>query len=185
MSSEYTETEKIELEKLKQELALRGVDYVLVPLKGEEASDEFKHMKFTGEHKGEEVLFDALIYTLRLQHASELYEIAEHRAAQRFPDFRRIRFEEDENGNLACLDELEEEIGLFIAEQIMELESRGDVLVREHVYVDECFECGVGLEVGLNRERITEAVIQDFVDDFKSGKLMLDSSSYSFGTEDI
>src|SRR5687767_5927088 len=67
-------------------------------------SDESLHFYFVGkDDEGQEVVFDAVMYTLRLQHESEMFEIAEHRAANHFPDYRKITYEEDENGNLSAL----------------------------------------------------------------------------------
>ncbi len=99
----------------------------------DETSDEYAHFYFVGKFEGRDVVYDAVIYTLRLQHESEMYEIAEHRAAKHFPEYKKISYEEDENGNLETLDPLEEEIGLFMAEVIMELEEEGTVKVKEHV----------------------------------------------------
>src|SRR6187549_3813447 len=81
----------------------------------DENSEEYHHFYFVGKHEGKEVVYDAVLYTLRLQHESELYEIAEHRAAKHFPEFKKITYDEDENGNLENLDPLEEEIGLYMA----------------------------------------------------------------------
>src|SRR6478672_1542137 len=88
----------------------------------DENSDEYVHFYFIGLYEGKEVVYDAVMYTLRLQHESEMFEIAEHRAAKHFPEYKKIAYEEDENGNLETLDPLQEEIGLFMAEVIMELE---------------------------------------------------------------
>ena len=95
----------------------------------DEQTDEYAHFYFVGYFEGKEVIYDTVIYTLRLQHESELFEIAEHRAANHFPDYKKINYDEDENGNLENLDPLEEEIGLFMAEVIMELEEEEAVKV--------------------------------------------------------
>ena len=104
-------------------------------LNPEENSDEYVNFNFIGMYEGKEVVYDAVMYTLRLHHNSELYEMAEHSAAKRFPEFKQIKYEEDENGDLKLLDDNEEEIGLFMAETIMELEEEGEVKVQEHVDV--------------------------------------------------
>ena len=54
----------------------------------EDNSNEYVNFFFVGKYENKEVLFDAAIYTLRLSHNSELYEIAEHEAAKRFPEFK-------------------------------------------------------------------------------------------------
>jgi hypothetical protein len=152
---------------------------------GDENTEEYAHFYFIGFYEGKEVVYDAVIYTLRLQHESELFEIAEHKAAQHFPEYKKITYEEDENGNLATLDPLEEEIGLYMAEVIMELEEEEAVKVREHVDMDPHTDFGVALDVGLHLERITEKEIAGFIKDFNEDALKLDETMYSFQTQDV
>src|SRR5690554_7361969 len=93
-------------------------------------------------HEGREVIYDAALYTLRLHHSSEVYELAEHRAAKKFPNFKGIHYEEDENGNLKPLSADEEEIGLYITEMIMELEDRKSTrLNSSHVRISYAVFC--------------------------------------------
>jgi hypothetical protein len=150
----------------------------------DESNEEYAHFYFIGKYEGKDVIYDAVIYTLRLHHESELYEIAEHRAAQHFPEYRKITYEEDENGNLSALDPLEEEIGLYMAEVIMELEEEETVKVKEHVDMDPKAEFGISLDVGLHREKITSQVIERFIKDFNEDTLKLDETLYSFQTQD-
>lgn len=151
----------------------------------DENNDEYTHFHFIGLYEGREVIYDTVMYTLRLQHESELFEIAEHRAAKHFPEYRKITYEEDENGNLAPLDPLEEEIGLYIAEVIMELEEEEAVKVKEHVDLDVTTDFGVALDVGLQREKLTSAEIEKFIRDFNEDSLQLDENLYSFQTQDL
>lgn len=146
-------------------------------------SEEYFHFHFIGKHNGKDVIYDAVMYTLRLQHESEMFEIAEHRAAKHFPNYRKITYEEDENGNLSALDDEEEEIGLFMAEVIMELEEEETVKVKEHVDLDTHVDFGVALDIGLHIERITPEVIQKFIHDFTNDTLILDTTLYSFQTK--
>lgn len=151
----------------------------------EESGDEYAHFYFIGMFEGREVIYDTVMYTLRLQHESELFEIAEHRAARHFPEYKKITYEEDENGNLAALDPLEEEIGLFIAEVIMELEEEEAVKVKEHVDLDVNTDFGVSLDVGLHLEKITEREIAQFITSFNEDNIRLDETLYSFQTQDV
>lgn len=146
----------------------------------DEHTDEYVHFYFIGKHNDAEVIFDCILYTLRFQHESELFDIAEHKAAQHFPQYKKIQYEEDENGNLKALDDLEEEIGLYMAEVMVELEEEGDVKVKEHVDLDLGHEFGIGLDAGLNVEVITPELIERFIKDFNSDTLKLDNSLYSF-----
>lgn len=150
----------------------------------DERSDEYVHFFFIGKFEGRDVIYDAVMYTLRLHHESEMYEIAEHRAAQHFPQFKKITYEEDENGNLEALDPLEEEIGLYMAEVIMELEEDEAVKVKEHVSVDKNVEFGISLDIGLHVEKISTQVIEKFIKDYNEDTLKLDPTLYSFQTED-
>lgn len=150
----------------------------------EDNSDEYVNFSFIGMYEGKEVIYDAALYTLRLHHSSEVYEIAEHKAAKRFPKFKKIKYQEDENGDLQTLDSLEEEIGLYMAEVMMELEDEEAVKVSEHIEVDPHIDYGVGLDVGLNVEKITPQIIEKFIKDFNEESLKLDKTLYSFQTEE-
>ena len=160
-----------------------GLDFLAE--ESEEDSDEYAHFYFVGKSDDDrEVVFDAVMYTLRLQHESEMFEIAEHRAAQHFPDYKKITYEEDENGNLAALDDQEEEIGLFMAEVIMELEEEESVKVKEHVDMDVHVDFGIALDIGLHVEKITPRLIEKFIKDFNNDALQLDTTLYSFQTKE-
>lgn len=151
----------------------------------DENTEEYAHFYFIGNYEGKEAIYDTVMYTLRLQHESELFEIAEHRAAKHFPEYKKITYEEDENGNLATLDPLEEEIGLYMAEVMMELEEEETVKVKEHVDMDEHADFGISLDVGLHVEKITPKEIQKFIKDFNEDSIVLDETLYSFQTQDI
>src|SRR3990170_3333887 len=159
-----------------------GLEYVLD--EEDDNTDEYAHFYFIGKFEGKDAIYDTAIYTLRLHHESELYEIAEHRAAQHFPEYKKITYEEDENGNLATLDPLEEEIGLYMAEVIMELEEEEAVKVKEHVDMDSNSDFGISLDVGLHVDKITPKVIEKFIKDFNEDNLKLDDTLYSFQTQD-
>jgi hypothetical protein len=150
----------------------------------DEHTDEYAHFYFIGVFEGKEVVYDAVMYTLRLQHESELFEIAEHRAAKHFPQYKKISYEEDENGNLETLDPLEEEIGLFMAEVIMELEEDEAVKVKEHVELDANAELGIGMDIGLHVDKITTKIIEKFIHDYNDDSLKLDDTHYTFQTQD-
>ena len=134
--------------------------------------------------EGKEVIYDAALYTLRLHHSSEVYELAEHEAAKKFPNFKGINYEEDENGNLLPLSSEEEEIGWFITEIIMELEEEEAVKVQEFVDLDTNHDYGIGLDAALNIEEIDEDVVTKFIKEFNEDTLVLDETLYSFQTEE-
>ncbi len=164
---------------------MKALSSAFLPDENDENTHEYFHFYFTGkDDDGREVVYDAVMYTLRLQHESEMFEIAEHRAAKHFPDYKKITYEEDENGNLSALDDREEEIGLFMAEVIMELEEDGSVKVKEHVDMDVHVDFGIALDIGLHVEKITPSVVEKFINDFNSDSLQLDSTLYSFQTKE-
>ena len=169
-------------QEVKNRIKNSNENFVMVDPK--ENSDEYVNFHFIGMFEGKEVVYDAVMYTLRLHHNSELYEIAEHKAAKRFPEFKQIKYEEDENGDLKLLDDNEEEIGLFMAETIMELEEEGEVKVKEHIDVDVHLDFGIGLDIGLNVESITSDTVTSFIDKYNDDSVQLDDTLYSFETED-
>lgn len=167
---------------LKRDLEGSGKNFKLVAT--EDNSDEYVNFYFLGMYEGREVIYDAAIYTLRLHHSSELYEIAEHEAAKKFANFHGISYEEDENGNLKPLDNNEEEVGLFITELIMEMEEEETVKVQEFLDLDTHHDYGIGLDAALNVEYIDEKVISKFVKEFNNDTLVLDETFYSFQSEE-
>ncbi|RZS97561.1 hypothetical protein [Cecembia calidifontis] len=170
------------IEALKKELAASKKTYKIN--ESEDNSDEFVNFYFVGMYEGKEVIYDAALYTLRLHHSSELYELAEHEAAKKFPNFKGIKYEEDENGNLKPLSSEEEEIGWFITEIIMEMEEEEAVKVQEFVDIDTNHDYGIGLDAALNLEYIDDKVIAKFVKDFNDDTLVLDDTLYSFQSEE-
>ncbi len=171
-----------EVEKLKQQMSESGKSFVVAD--SEDNSDEYMNFYFVGMYEGKEVIYDAALYTLRLHHSSELYELAEHKAAQRFPEYHKIAYEEDENGDIEPLGDLEEEIGLFITEAMEEMEEEEAVKVQEHVDEDVNIDFGIGLDVGLNIDNVTDEVIEKFISDFNEDNLKLDETLYSFQTKE-
>ncbi|MBT1703642.1 hypothetical protein [Chryseosolibacter indicus] len=171
------------IEDYKTRMKQKGQNYLLD--ESEEPSDEYVHFYFIGNYENKEVIYDTVMYTLRMQHESELFEIAEHRAAKHFPQYKKITYDEDENGNLENLDALEEEIGLFMAEVIMELEEEEAVKVKEHVDMDIHTDFGIALDVGFHLDKITSKDIEKFIKDFNEDTLSLDETLYSFQTEDM
>ncbi|MCZ8355912.1 MAG: hypothetical protein O9340_14320 [Cyclobacteriaceae bacterium] len=169
---------KEEINQYRAEMEAIGKPFLLDD--DDERSEEYAHFFFIGKHEGKEVIYDAVLYTLRMQHESEMFEIAEHRAAKQFPEYKKINYEEDENGNLEPLDDLDEEIGLFMAEVIMELEEEGAVKVKEHIDKDIHVDFGIALDIGLHVEEISDTVIEKFIEEYNKGTLQLDETLYTF-----
>jgi hypothetical protein len=149
-----------------------------LPVDENDNSEEFFHFRFLGNYKGKRVIYDAVLTTLRLEHESELYELAESITAERFPKWNRE--ESSAEVNTAHETTLQEEIGLHMAEVILGLQEEGGIKVREYLDVDEDGDFGVSLDAGLQVERITPLVISKFIEQFTTDKLVLDDTLYSF-----
>lgn len=171
-----------EIEQLRKEMADLGQSFTVI--ESEDNSDDFMNFYFIGAYEGKEVIYDAALYTLRLQHSSEIYELAEHKVAQKFPNYTSIVYEEDENGDIEPLSSEEEEIGLYMTEVMDELEEEEAVKVQEHVDVDPNIDFGIGLDIGLHVDVINSTVIEKFIKDFNAGNLKLDTTHYSFQFDD-
>lgn len=167
-----------EILKLKAEIDSTDSNYVVID--SEDNNDEFMNFYFIGVFEGKEVIYDAALYTLRMQHNSEIFELAQHKVAQKFPEYKAIDYQEDENGDIAPLDDLDEEIGLYLTEVMDELEEEEAVKVREHVDTDENIDYGIGVDAGLHVGSISPEVIEQFIKDFNDDSLNLDPTFYSF-----
>ncbi len=148
----------------------------------DEQTEEYAHFYFIGTFDSKEVIYDTAIYTLRLNHESELYEAAEARALKQFPQYKKIAIEDEESDSAP--DPMEEEVGMFMAEVIMELEEEEAIKVREHVDQDVHVPFGISLDVGLHVEKVTPQVIVKFIKDFNEDNLSLDETMYSFQAHD-
>ena len=166
------------IEAYKTKIFTSGRNYVLA--EEDDNTDEFVHFYFIGTFEGVEVIHDCVLYTLRFQHESEMFEIAEEKALERFPQYQKIKDEAEQTGTLALPDDLENEIGIYVAEIMVELEEEGEVKVKEHVDLDTDHEFGMGVDAGLNVDRLTPELITRFVSDFNADTLKLDESLYSF-----
>lgn len=145
---------------------------------------ELRHFLFVGKHEGQEVIFDAVAYTLEMLYVSNLYEIAEERAAEEFPNYKPWELVMDDEGNMAPDQEIDPEIEEFKASVILELEADDDYKVSEKLEFLTDFDFGVGLEVALNVPEVTDEVINDFITKFNAGTLKLDENLYSFEVPD-
>lgn len=173
-----------EIEQVKRKCHAKQQSYILN--EAEPQGDEFAHFFFVGQYQGKECIFDSVMYTLSLHHSSVLYEMAEDQAVEHFPRYKKKKLEEDEAGQLADQEEeeIDEEIELFKAEVMDELEDSESVKVKEYVHIDTDFDYGYALEVCLNVEEITAGLIEKFVVDFNAGTLKLDDTLYTFHHEE-
>lgn len=172
-----------EIAQLKRECKAEGSIFIHVEDEFEDGEDnnEHAHVQFIGIYQGQEAIYDALIYTLRLHHSTLVYDLALERVQSQLPgylppDEREVDTEEDL--------ERDEEAELLLTEFIEEIEDNEEIKVSEHVEVDKKFEYGIGLEVGLNVTEITDKVVNDFILAFNGNRLNLDKAVYSFTSEE-
>lgn len=170
------------LEAVKEEIRKSGKSYVIN--ESDDNSEDYVQFLFVGNYKGQETLFDAALYTLQLHHESELYDLAERKTMQKFPEYRDLvsRGVEIREGLLPA--GKEEEIGLFMMETMDDLEEEEAVKVKEYVEIDEELDFRVGLDVCLNVDVVDEPVIEKFISEYLEGTLKLDPTLYSFQSED-
>jgi len=170
-----------EIKMLREECKQAGMNYVYCEDEDVEMSDngELVHVQFVGVYKTKDVIYDAIIYTLRLHHSSLVYEKAVEQVRKIVPSYLPV----DERGpNYKISAEDEEEAEELIAEIMEAIEDEEDIKVKEHLDIDPDFEYGVSLDVCLNVEAVTEEVVEKFVNDFNKGTLRLDPTLYSFSS---
>lgn len=171
-----------EIARIRAEIADKGRNFLLNH--EEPQGDDFAHFWFVGTYEGQEVIFDAVLYSLRLEHSSKIYEIADERAAQHFPHYVPWDIQETEDGGFDLPDDLDEEVEAFKDEVMAELEAEESVKVHEHVDLDTTFDYGIGMEIGLHVDEVTDEVIADFVARYTAGSFVPDPTAYAFQHED-
>ncbi|MCE6987895.1 hypothetical protein [Dyadobacter sp. CY323] len=173
-----------EIAQLRRECKAERANFIHVEdeFEDEEENNEHAHVQFVGVYKNAEVIYDALIYTLRLHHSTLVYDEALERLKKEMPHY----ISQDERPeNYTISPEDEEDAEMLLTEFIEEIEENEEITVREHVETDDKFEYGVGLEVGLNKTEITDKVIDEFIAVFNAGRVQLDPTLYSFtGSEE-
>lgn len=172
-----------EINALKEECQAAGKSFVYVDDNDLDVleSGECVHIQFPGQYQGQEVIYDALVYTLRLHHSSLVYEMAVEEVQKTYPDYTPP--EEREAGYKIAPDR-EEEAETALTEIIGEIEDTETVKVQEHIETDTDSDYGIALDVCLNTEDITDEVIENFIRQFKANTLALDTTLYSFTSED-
>ncbi|KQS26729.1 hypothetical protein [Dyadobacter sp. Leaf189] len=173
-----------EIAQLKRECKAERANFIYVDdeFEDEDENNEHAHVQFVGMYKESEVIYDALIYTLRLHHSTLVYDAALERLKKEMPHYVS---QDERPADYKISEEDEDEAELLLTEFIEEIEENEEITVREHVEIDDTFEYGVGLEVGLNKTEITDKVIDEFIALFNADRVQLDPTLYSFtGSED-
>ncbi|MCX6216725.1 hypothetical protein [Spirosoma sp.] len=170
-----------EISALKEECLQEGKSFIYVEDDDLDVLEEgeCRHIQFPGKYQGQEVIFDTLVYTLRLHHSSLVYEMAVEEVQKTFPTYVPP---EERKSNYKITPELEEEAETALTEIIEEIEETETVKVQEHVEVDMDSDYGIALDVCLNVDEITDEVIEGFITHFQANTLSLDTTLYSFSS---
>ncbi|GAA4821883.1 hypothetical protein [Algivirga pacifica] len=162
-----------EIAKVKAQAAKEGRAFIMRP--DAEQDEMHKNVLFVAEFDGKEELFDAFFYTLEEEFFANIFEDAVQEVIQQKPEYAEMDFNAEEGPHLELMD------GIVDA-----LAKDEDYQVSEFYEMDEfAAEIGVGLDVCLNREEITEKDIADFIEKFKKngGEVELDDTRRSFDFE--
>jgi hypothetical protein len=171
-----------EIAQLKEECTEEGTNFMYTD--EEPQTDDFVSFQFVGMNDDKEVIYDAVMLTLKMMHSGKIYEMAEEAAEAKYPEYKRWDLTVDEEGNVIVPENLNEEIENYKATIMMELEEDDEVKVSEYLEIDTEFDYGVGLEVCLNVDEITDEVLMNFVENFNAGTFKLDPGLYSFQHDD-
>jgi hypothetical protein len=167
-----------EIENLKRECEQEGLPFVLVEDELDlEDTGEYAQFQFVGRKNEEEVIYDVAMYSLRMQHSSKLLEEAEKMVKKKFKDFVPLELRNERY-------KANEDADLLVQEYVEELEDDESITVAESLDEDLSFEYGIGLEVVLNVEEVTDQVITKFINEFNGGTLELDTTQRSFKHQD-
>lgn len=151
---------------LKEQCRVAGRSFVYNT--NEESNEEGAYFYFVGKDgEGKEVIYDTFLYLLRSEYEMAVYDLAEQRLADKFPDYKGL--EEATEDQLDYLDLLVDEI-----------EGEDEVRVVENISVDESHDYGIGLDACLNLDAVTDEEIENFVKAFNEETLELDDTEYSF-----
>lgn len=172
-----------EIKLLKEECQEAGTNFIHCDDEDVSTTEngELAHVQFVGSYKGQEVIYDAIIYTLRLHHSSLVYEKAVEQAQKVYPDYLPL---DERAPGYKISPAVEEEAEELITELIESIEEEEEVKVKEHLEIEPEFEYGVGLDACLNIEAVTDEVITKFIEDFNNGSLKLDTTLYSFTSDE-
>ncbi|WP_338769548.1 hypothetical protein WAF17_10075 [Bernardetia sp. ABR2-2B] len=130
---------------------------------------------FTGEYKGNAVVFDACLFALRVEHEMQVFALAEERVEDTFPDFNlEVEMENEESESMEYFDE-----------KVAEIEENQEIQVSEYIDFDEAVEYGVGLDVCLKVKEVTDETVAKFISSFNKGTFKLDPKEYTFKLEEF
>ena len=173
-----------EIEGLKEECREAGKPFIYIEDEDLDVleSGECVHIQFVGKDFGQEVIYDGLVYTLRLHHSSTVYEQAVEQIRKTHPEYVPP---EDRQPGYQIDGAKDEQIEELLTELIEELEETEAVKVQEHLDLEHDFEYGIGIDVCLNVEEINDEVVEKFVTQFNAGTIKLDQTLYSFTSDEV
>jgi hypothetical protein len=171
-----------EIKELQAECKAQQATFVYVDDEEDPIDDEeYAHVFFVGKYDDKEVIYDLELVTLRMHFSTVVYQTALEKVMKVMPLYVPLHNRDE---TYKANDELDEEAELLIMEMIEEIEETEEVKVQEHVQIIKDLEYGIGLDVALNVDEISEEVIEEFIQNFNSNKLKLDATLYSFKSGD-
>jgi hypothetical protein len=134
----------------------------------QERDEDSAYFYFVGKDgKGNEVIYNAFMCTLRAEYEMAVYELAETRMTEKFPGFKGL--------DQATEDQLD-----YLDLLVDEIEGEDEVAVIEYIHTQESTPEGIELDVCLNIDEVSNEAIEKFVTDFNNDTLQLDDTEYSF-----
>lgn len=172
-----------EIQKLKDLCTKAGKNFVTIEDEDLPVGNdtEMTHIQFVGHFNGQEVIYDAMLYTLQIHYASVIYEEAERQVIKQYPLYVPIDHRDE---TYQANDQLDEEVEMMILEVIDELEETDEVKVSEFITIDEKFDFGIGIEAAIYVPALDEEVISNFVKQFNEDTFQPDTTLYSFKSEE-
>ena len=105
--------------------------------------------------------------------AQELGITPEEMVAKKHPSF--VPLEDREEGYV-----VNKEADELVQEYIEDLEEEDAVSVSESMIIDKEYAFGIGVEVALHVDEVSDTVIREFIEKFNNGTFQLDNTEKSF-----
>lgn len=161
------------IEKIRTECAKIKKTFVFNPEEDKDEELQTASILFVTKKNNKEYLVDAFVMTSHFQYHMEVMDEAEAQLVKKYPKLvgkDYLDFSEEQQDALDNLmDEIYENDSVHVQE-----------FVSEEIDEKEVF---IELEVGLNREELTEEVLAKFVNDYNNNTIKLDDTALSFTEE--
>lgn len=161
------------IEKIRTECAKIKKNFVFNPEEDKDEELQTASILFVTKKNNKDYLVDAFVMTSHFQYHMEVMDEAEAQFVKKFPKLEGKDYLDFTEEQQDILDNLMDEIYENESVKVQEFCS-------EEIEEKENF---IELEVGLNRDELTEAILEKLVNDYNSNKLVLDDTALSFSEE--